>query len=310
MPRVSLVVTTYNRARLLARALASVAQTPAFSPTAELLVVDNNSSDETRRVFDHFARQNPQIEARYVFEVRQGLSHARNRGTQEARGQYVVFMDDDQEIGDEYVHKVESAFLETGAVCIGGKIVYKNADRLPAWLKAMVKTVGQLDLGNEVMFLDGKTRFLKGGNIAFERRTLVDIGGFNVALGRIGDSLGAAEEDEIQRRLVLDGELVAYVPELVQFNWILPEKFEKSYWRRQAYWYGKTQFALSSSEWAHANQVFGVPGSVIRSLCFMVQRYLAACLGRESGQRFERERDLLESLGVLVAAIEHRKHKK
>lgn len=110
----------------------------------------------------------------------------------------------------------------------------------------------RIDLGDGTFYLDGQRQFLKGGNIAFRKSELLALGGFNTTLGRIGNSLGAAEEDEIQGRLVSIGQKIAYTPSLIQYNWLLPEKFSKSYWRRQAYWYRKTQYEVSFNNWKNA----------------------------------------------------------
>src|SRR5690348_4928949 len=93
----SLVITTYNRAALLDKALESVAQSQVVdSARVEVIVVDNNSSDHTRETVDEIRSRGFPFPLRYVLEQHQGLSFARNRGAEEAKGTYVAYMDDDQ----------------------------------------------------------------------------------------------------------------------------------------------------------------------------------------------------------------------
>lgn len=304
MANVTLVITTFNRAAILQRALNSIAQTPNFSAHAELIIVDNNSTDRTKDVCISFIADHPEINTRYVFEESQGLSFARNRGIKESQDEYIVFMDDDQEIDKNYIPSVKKCFEETGAACIGGKIKYMNSHTIPIWLHPLIETVGQIDLGDSIIYLDGQSQFLKGGNIAFRKSALFALGGFNTTLGRIGNSLGAAEEDEIQNRLVNNEQKIAYTPDLIQYNWLLPEKFSKSYWRRQAYWSGKTQYELSFEHWKNAKIIFGIPGSIVVNVMKAAIKYLASIFSLRTSNFFNKERDFLEAVGVLVAAYQ------
>ena len=91
MPRVSVILTTYRRAHLVARALQSVlAQS---YPDFEVIVVDDGSPDGTRDVIARFT--DPR--AHYIFQENRGLAGARNTGVRAARGAYIAFLDDDDE---------------------------------------------------------------------------------------------------------------------------------------------------------------------------------------------------------------------
>jgi glycosyltransferase involved in cell wall biosynthesis len=95
MMNASVIICTYNRSGSLERTLASLARMELRdSADWELLVVDNNSKDDTRVVVDGFTRASG-VNCRYIFEKEQGLSHARNRGIREAKGEIIAFTDDD-----------------------------------------------------------------------------------------------------------------------------------------------------------------------------------------------------------------------
>lgn len=93
--KITVILCTYNRCRSLAKALESVAasQVPA-SVDWEVLVVDNNSGDQTRQVVENFSTRSPD-RFRYLFEPKPGKSHALNSGIRESSGENLVFMDDD-----------------------------------------------------------------------------------------------------------------------------------------------------------------------------------------------------------------------
>jgi len=93
MPSVSIILATLNRSYFLARAIESViAQTMV---DWELLVVDNGSTDGTEKLIREFKKKDPRI--RYLLEAERGISCARNSGIQEAKGEWIAFIDDDDE---------------------------------------------------------------------------------------------------------------------------------------------------------------------------------------------------------------------
>src|SRR5262249_52705605 len=91
----SVVVCTYNRSTSLRRTLAALeAQEVPPGLAWEIVIVDNNSSDDTRAVVDAFGTA-CSIPVRYAFEPRQGLSFARNTGVAHAKGEILACTDDD-----------------------------------------------------------------------------------------------------------------------------------------------------------------------------------------------------------------------
>ena len=93
----TVAIPTYNRADFLRQTLAGIAL-QVFPPGQfEVLVIDNNSTDHTRAVVAEFAAAHPA--PRHVLETKQGLDHARNRAIAEARGEIIVFADDDILVG-------------------------------------------------------------------------------------------------------------------------------------------------------------------------------------------------------------------
>ena len=88
----TVVVCTYNRSDLLAGCLESLCQQTIKKDKFEIILVDNNSTDNTSEIAKGFLDQS---NFRYLLETSPGLSHARNRGLNEAKGEYVGYIDDD-----------------------------------------------------------------------------------------------------------------------------------------------------------------------------------------------------------------------
>src|SRR5215470_3907373 len=136
--KLSVLICTYNRCQTLAATLESVAaQVVPPSLGWEILVIDNNSSDETRRVVEEFqGRFSNRI--RYLFEPEQGLSHARNAGIREAKGEILAFFDDD-ELADAHWLQNLTANLHSGEWAgAGGKVLPPVGFSPPRWLSGNI----------------------------------------------------------------------------------------------------------------------------------------------------------------------------
>src|SRR3982751_1264213 len=129
----SVVVCTYNRCQSLQRTLGAIAQQNV--PTGvdwELLVVDNNSGDGTKQVVEAFCTQFPR--ARYCFERNQGLSHARNAGIRAARGNVILFTDDDVAPEAVRLRRINDGMAATHCDACGGYIAPVWETPPPRWL--------------------------------------------------------------------------------------------------------------------------------------------------------------------------------
>lgn len=267
-PSISLVMPTFNRAEFLKKALDSVAAAAVqYTAKIEVIVVDNNSNDNTVEIIKEAAANFPCV-LRYVKEMNQGSSHARNRGSKEAQGYYIVFMDDDQIMDSNYFNYIPEAFETTGAACVGGPVTYYNALNLPRWLQELSTTIGQISYGDQIKILGPDThKGLGAGNMVFVKSELIAAGAFNVRLGRFGNDLMTGEDFELQDRLRAMGKTVAYHPQLIQYHYLRPERFKKGYWREYYHTYGRAvaiRRSLESSE--DGKRLFHAPVWLWRSL--------------------------------------------
>src|ERR1700677_975166 len=132
--KVTVILCTYNRCRSLARTLNSLTvQELPESLDWQVLIVDNNSKDQTREVVEDFCLRHPR-RFRYLFEHQQGLSYARNAGVREAGGDVLAFTDDDVTLEPTWLWNLTSILLDGEYAGSGGRILAEQAFVPPRWL--------------------------------------------------------------------------------------------------------------------------------------------------------------------------------
>jgi glucosyl-dolichyl phosphate glucuronosyltransferase len=254
---ITLILCTYNRWRTLTNALNSVAASTL--PTSfewEVLVVDNNSTDQTRDVVEDFCRRYPG-RFRYLLEPQQGVSHARNAGIRESRGDVLVFMDDDVTVDPKWLWNLTAALHSGEWKGAGGRIIPVWKCKPPSWLSvegpyALAPFVA-FDLGSEAGPL---TEPPFGANMAFRKEVFEKYGGFRTDLGRCADSLLSNEDTEFGRRLLVAGERLRYEPSALMYHPVYENRIQKKY--LLGWWFGKGRADIAES---------GMPLKTKWSLC-------------------------------------------
>lgn len=181
MIRVSLIVPTYNRAGYLNKSLETFAHQSLDKNSYEIIVVDNNSSDNTKKVFDGFAIKFPEHNWVYFFEPKQGLHYARNRGIELSRGEIVVFGDDDVEASSHWLESLLNSFEKDDKIgVVGGPIVPIWDASPPEWIydygtKDIHGVFAYLNYGNESKYLTSE--YLFGCNFAIRKKLAIEIHG-------------------------------------------------------------------------------------------------------------------------------------
>lgn len=223
LPIVTVVVCTFRRAELLERFLPKVCSQELRRHSFEVLVVDNGSRDRTPQVVADLSQRFRNLS--YSFEPRRGLSHARNRGWQEARGEYVAYLDDDCRVPPGWLAVAEEVIEQHAPVELGGPIHGFHDRPPPRWWRQ------QYDADHSHRFADAAGYLaphqeIYGGNLFLRRRTLEQLGGFDPTLGMDGRHLGYGEEWDLHRRLrrLHPNHLAYYEPRLQVEHLIRREK--------------------------------------------------------------------------------------
>jgi glycosyltransferase involved in cell wall biosynthesis len=263
---ISVVLCTYNRAARLADALtALVHQTDA--PPYEVVVVDNNSDDDTRAVIGRFAEAGV---VRYAWEPVQGLSHARNRGVATARAHVLAFTDDDVRVDPTWVRSIALAFADQPDVdMVGGRVEPVWEAEPPAWLpQAGYAPLAIVDYGREPFRISPTAPCcLIGANVAIRRRALEQLHGFSPRVQRIADGIGSTEDHEFQMRLLDAGAAALYDPRMAVRAIVPRERLSKRYHRAWHKGHGRFYALMRDPlfERSRAGTVLGVPAHVYRS---------------------------------------------
>lgn len=180
--KISLVICTYNRDKYLPEALESIRQ-QTIAPTAfQLVIIDNNSTDNTALISKNFIAANPQLNIKYAFETNKGLSFARNRGIQEAEAPIICYVDDDAILSPGYLNAMIDFYTNhPQAVGGGGKVIPKyEHGKEPEWMnKYLNGFVGKVDHGAAIKKFDDKMKYPAGCNMTYKKDILLKAGGFN-----------------------------------------------------------------------------------------------------------------------------------
>lgn len=233
----SVIICTYNRSANLPDCLGRLAEQQGVENLAwEIVVVDNNSTDDTRETVKHLAKEFP-VTVRYVFEKEQGLNYARNTGIRESSGTFFGYIDDDILVSPRWLGAVNESFQTNSADAVGGRIHLDPSLVLPGWIKPeMYGFLGYQDLGEEPFEMDGITHYPFGGNMWFNRKVAEKIGYFNPKLGRKGSGRKRSElfkgaETDYCQRLAQAGGHIFYQPRAIVYHQVLPFQLTKKYFR-------------------------------------------------------------------------------
>jgi glycosyltransferase involved in cell wall biosynthesis len=289
----TVILCTYNRCQLLANALESVAvSTLSQSVKWEVLVVDNNSRDQTREVVQDFCDRYPG-RFRYLFEPRPGKSFALNSGIRESRGEILAFMDDDVTVEPTWLQNLTAALDGDQWAGAGGRIVLRWPASLPNWLSVDGPYARHpfpgFDQGHEARELIGPPF---GTNMAFRRKLFEKYGGFRTDLGPEPGSEIRAEDTEFGRRVVAAGERLRYEPSAVVYHPVPEDRIGKKFFLKWRFDYGR-------------GDAREFPVHPVRLFCSLLAWTLRWMVALEPRVRFYRKVVVWEKAG---AVAEFRRH--
>jgi glycosyltransferase involved in cell wall biosynthesis len=246
-------------------------------------VADNNSKDETRQVVADYATKSG-IQINYVFEQKQGRSHALNAGITATKGDLIGMIDDDEEIAESWYERIHEAFGAGGVDFIGGPYFPRWGAPQPAWLPEGYRAViGWIDGGREVLvYGENYDGVLMGGNAVITRSMLEKVGLYATSLGRTAKRLLAGEDEEMTERLLAAGARGLYLPDLIIYHHIPPERLTKRYHRRWCFWRGVSLGVMDRARQEPVAYLLGVPRYLYGSAAHGILRTGRSMFGKKS----------------------------
>jgi glycosyltransferase involved in cell wall biosynthesis len=289
----SIVISTYNRCELLDGALRALLSQTQADLSYEILVVDNNSTDQTRSLVRALAAQNPE-KLKYLFEPKQGISYGRNAGIAVAKAPVIAFTDDDVRVAQDWIGRIKAGFEANPDIdFLGGRVIPRWPVEPPSWLtKEHWSPLALLDYGDRPFLVDsGNQLCLIGANLAFRRRAFEKVGLFKTDFQRVKDGIGSLEDHEILLRLWRANSRGLYLPELVVTAEIEAERMEKPYHRKWHASHGRFYAALRSEEVERSKlgKLFGVPAHFYRQALTDLMGWTLACIRRQPARAFASE---------------------
>jgi GT2 family glycosyltransferase len=273
---VSIIIPTYNRAELLGTALESVQR--LLVPKnweAEILVIDNNSSDHTAAVVRD-AKQGP-LPVRWLLEMNQGASHARNRGASEAAFEHLIYFDDDELVDAGWLEAYVAVQAAYHPDCIVGPVEPLFEQVPPKWMTSAILNPVTSSYSRkgprEGLLPPAHAHEIPGGNFGVLRSVFFEVGGFHPAML-------AGEDFEFGARLVLSGKNIAYAPGCRIRHRIDHQKLSPIGLCARSRGWGATQRALM--------QLRGDPLSAMEQLRLLLR--LARFFSRDVGYRLQNKK--------------------
>ena len=193
----SIIICTYNRVDFLKKCIDSILKQISTNNGIEIVVIDNNCNDGTKEYINNINS----TYINYFLETKQGLSHARNKGIEVSKGDFLAFVDDDATIDEKWLKSLLYHLKNQNINHIYGGPIFPNFEvKCPKWIddgyfiRKFKSSDGYLD---KLTAQDG----FSGGNMCIPKNIFDKVGVFNTDLGMQGKEMGLGEESELFFRI-------------------------------------------------------------------------------------------------------------
>jgi glycosyltransferase involved in cell wall biosynthesis len=313
----TVLICTFNRARLLEQTLTSLQQaTPPDHCDVELIVVDNNSSDETPAVVRRARKRGP-FPVRYLLERQQGKSYALNSGLAIARGDVIALTDDDVLPARDWLVRICANFRSADVVFVFGKVLPRwEIPPPPEMLTLRARDIwgplALIDYGDAPVHYEagsfGKKRLPVGANLAIRRQAIEHVGGWRTDLGRVDNTLIAGEDRELCVRLYQCGLYSGiYDPTVVVKHLVPASRLTRRYFRTWFFWHGRTLARMADTVYLDLDLtrvpfLAGLPRFIYREFLQQLGRWLGRVGRRNALALLIEELMLIEYFGFFAEA--------
>ncbi len=202
----SIAICTWNRAQLLSKTLGEIERLFIPADTKwEVIVVDNSSTDDTKKIIEEYRSRLPLVG---LFEAKQGHSHARNCAIDNAKGDYIIWTDDDVLVDSNWLNAYANAIKSNLDVdFFGGPVEPWFEHHPPKWIVDNIELLQgpfaiRHDSATDTPISNSNLPF--GANMAFRSQVLRQ-NRFDTRLGRKGAGMLSGDETTLMRQLMKQG---------------------------------------------------------------------------------------------------------
>lgn len=251
---ISIVICSYNREAYIIEAIDSLYKQDIDKQRYEVIVVDNNSKDNTAEKVKAYIAGHPDMQLYYYLETRQGASYARNTGAEKSKGALICCMDDDAVAMPGYLQNIITFFEQhPDATGLGGRIIPRYIPSEPKWMSHYVSSlVGNFDYSPVAKpFENG--RYPLESNMIVRRDDFFAVKGFNTSLPGVKGTLRVGGEGkEFFYKLIERGGVIYYDPSAIVHHVVEVKKLTSEYMYRVASGIGRGEKVRMVSKGAAA----------------------------------------------------------
>lgn len=302
---VSVVICTWNRAKLLGQTLESFLRLRIPEGMSwELLVVNNNCTDDTDQVVNQYAGRLPVV---LCHEPRPGKSNACNHAIARAGGEIILWTDDDVIVDPDWLMETVKAFEDYQADLVFGKVLPWWETPPPSWYSEQFAGMfALLDYGSQPFVVTERRHQPYGVNMAMRSDVFRKLGGFTNEVGMLKNTGGGCEDLEIFCRVMDRGLRVAYTPKAALQHFIPQQRCTKAFYRSRAWLGSFNHFHMMQKEAGEARRLLGLPRYFYRLSLGHLWRYLGALCRRNASDAFFYELKVIRFVGLLREALRQR----
>jgi glycosyltransferase involved in cell wall biosynthesis len=306
--RATVIMINRNGGKFLRDALRSLRldleTTWRAEPCFELLVIDNNSTDGSRKIIEA-GLAGAAFPWRLALEEKAGVNAARNAALRQARGELLLFTDSDLRFEPGWLDAYLRAATEhPHAEVFAGRVkVGLIEGKVPSWLDVTgpfrrTAIVVQMDLGEDIKLVPFTSECGPvGPNMAFRRTLFENYGEFDERFGLRPGSLVPGAEAEFFDRLSRAGESFVYVPGALVYHPVKREQLATSYFLKRLYGTGRVAARLHHLRGLRCHRIAGAPRFMLRVLAGALTKYFISCLNGGPRKRFYYRGELSVILG-------------
>jgi len=290
MAQISVVVPTIGR-KTLVECLKSLKE--QSYENYEVIVV--GLSKETESIVNSFGFN-------FLFSPISSASRQRNLGIENAKGEIIVFIDDDAIADKEWLSHLVKHYKNEGVACVGGKVILKILGKVPEFLKDLPAGIFKGFIGETLLEFANHTvidkPLLWASNFSVKKSIFAKVGLFDEELGRSAGNLMGEEETDLQRRILKEGFKIVYDPNAIVTHLVDEERLTKLWFLERSFWQGYSE-VLRIKKAENFKKLLESGNSTLKFMSFI--KFMEIVFELVGSTTLEKEIDKAKKLGRIAA---------